>query len=155
VLLLLDLFLLDPSWVRPGGGAAAETIFYDGHCGLCHRFVRFLLAEDPEGRAFRFAPLQGMAFRAAVPEARRAGLPDSIVLRAGNGALLVRSSAVVHALDRLGGLWRLGGRLAVLLPRPLRDGVYDLVARLRHRLFRSPEESCPLVPEALRRRFDD
>jgi predicted DCC family thiol-disulfide oxidoreductase YuxK len=155
VLLLLDLFLLDPAWVSPVGGGAPETIFYDGGCGLCHRFVRFLLAEDPDGRAFRFAPLQGAAFHAAVPEARRAALPDSIVLRAGNGALLVRSSAVVHALDRLGGLWRLGGRLAVLLPRRLRDGAYDLVAKLRHRLFRRPEASCPLVPESLRRRFDE
>ena len=141
--------------MRPGGGAAAETIFYDGGCGLCHRFVRFLLAEDEAGRAFRFAPLQGAAFRAAVPEARRMGLPDSIVLRSGDGALLVRSSAVLHALDRLGGVWRLAGRLLTLLPRVLRDAAYDLVARLRHRLFRRPSESCPLVPEALRRRFDD
>ena len=155
VLLLLDLFLLDPSWVRPAGGGAPETIFYDGGCGLCHRFVRFLLAEDPEGRAFRYAPLQGAAFRAAVPEARRPALPDSIVLRAADGALLVRSTAVVHALDRLGGIWRLAGRLLTLLPRPMRDGGYDLVARLRHRVFRRPEAACPLVPEALRRRFDD
>ena len=49
------------------------TIFYDGDCGLCHRAVRVVLAADPEGRAFRFAPLGGETFRALM-QARGAGL---------------------------------------------------------------------------------
>lgn len=153
-LLLLDLLLLDPGWVRPGGGRAAETLFYDGHCGLCHGFVRFLLAEDRGGEAFRFSPLQGAAFGAAVPQERRADLPDSLILKASGGALLLRSAAVLHALDRLGGFWRVLGRLAALVPRRLRDLAYDGVARVRHRLFRRPEETCPILPEGLRARFD-
>ena len=38
---------------------APETIFYDGGCGLCHRFVRFVIKRDPDGTLFRYAPLEG------------------------------------------------------------------------------------------------
>src|ERR1041385_7423246 len=80
-----------------------ETLFYDGHCGLCHRSVRFLLRRDPGGRAFRFAPLQGRTFQDAVSPDRRAGLPDSMVLKTADGRLLLKSDAWLHILRRLGG----------------------------------------------------
>jgi len=40
-----------------------------------------------------------------------------------------------------------------VVPRFLRDGVYDGIARVRHKLFAKPSEACPLMPEELRRRF--
>src|SRR5579885_2416758 len=42
---------------------APELIFYDGHCGLCHGFVKFALARDREGARFRFAPLPEQTLR--------------------------------------------------------------------------------------------
>jgi predicted DCC family thiol-disulfide oxidoreductase YuxK len=129
-----------------------ELLFYDGGCGLCHRSVRFVVAADPEGR-FRFAPLGGETFRGAVLPALREGLPDSIVLRTAEGALLVRSDAALHVLRRLGGRWRLLAALLGLLPRRLRDAGYDFVARRRARWFASPADACPLVPAHLRARF--
>src|SRR5438067_1150934 len=106
-MVMLHLFTFDPAWVRPRPATGTDTLFYDGHCGLCHRAVRFVLAEDRTGTAFRFAPLDGDAFRAALPAADRAQLPDSIVVRTAEGAVLTRSAAVRHILQRLGGLWRL------------------------------------------------
>lgn len=152
-IVLLHLFTFDPAWVRPVPAAPSERLFYDGSCGLCHRAVRFLLAEDSEGR-FRFAPLDSEAFRSATPEALRAALPDSLVLETAEGRLLTRSAAVLHALARLGGLWRLLGALARLVPPVLRDAAYDAVARVRYRVFARPAEACPVVPAALRARFD-
>src|ERR1700689_3400113 len=81
----------------------AEYLFYDGHCGLCHRAVRFVLRHDRGGRAFRFAPLQGSTFRARVAEERRVGLPDSVVVLTRDAELLVRSAASLHIFRRLGG----------------------------------------------------
>src|SRR2546422_4747254 len=52
-LALLHLLTLDPGWIRPRGAPAPERLFYDGSCGLCHRAVRFVLAEDRTGNAFR------------------------------------------------------------------------------------------------------
>jgi len=136
------------------GGPAPEALFYDGGCGLCHRAVRFALRADRDGSCFRFAPLGGRTFRAAVPESERDRLPDSLVLKTRAGALLTRSAAVLHMLDRLGGAFRVPAALGRLVPRPLADALYDLVARVRFRFFARPPDWCPVVPARLRSRFD-
>ena len=127
---------------------ATEILFYDGHCGLCHRAVRFVLKHDRSGTAFRFAPLQGETFQAKVPADRRASLPDSFVVETHDGSLLVRSDAVVHVLRRLPGGWSALAFLMAVVPRPLRDLVYDFVARIRYRLFGRRDDLCPDVPPA-------
>jgi predicted DCC family thiol-disulfide oxidoreductase YuxK len=154
-LLAVHLFTFDPGWVpgRRAAGGAPETLFYDGTCGLCHRAVRFVIAEDPGGVAFRFAPLQGGRFRAALDDDARADLPDSLVVLTADGRVLTRSRAVRHLLLRLGGLWGVLARLAGVIPAPLGDAAYDVVAGLRRRLFARPPGACPLVPSRLRSRF--
>jgi predicted DCC family thiol-disulfide oxidoreductase YuxK len=132
-----------------------SMVFYDGGCGLCHRAVRFALAHDADGSRFRFASLDSEGFRRRVPPAARAGLPDSIVALTPDGTLLVRSAAVIHILERVGGSWRLLGRLLGIVPRRVRDAGYDAVARVRHRLFRRPDDACPVTPLELRARFED
>jgi predicted DCC family thiol-disulfide oxidoreductase YuxK len=151
---LVSLFAFDPAWVRPAPPPAArERLYYDGTCGLCHRAVRFLLAEDPSGRAFRFAPLDSETFRGVGGDLPRP-LPDSLILETADGAFLMRSAAVLRALARLGGLWRLLAAAGGLIPTRLRDAAYDAVARVRYRLFARPEEACPVTPPHLRARFD-
>ena len=159
-LTLLALLAFDPGWIRPAGRKAKakgaerhpETLFYDGACGLCHGAVRFLLAEDRFAH-FRFATLQGRAFRSALPKAEREALPDSLVLQSRRGAILTRARAVRHALDEIGGYWRALALVARLVPNRLADAAYDAVARVRHRLFRRPADACPLTPPDLRSRF--
>lgn len=132
----------------------AEIVFYDGHCGLCDRAVRFVLKHDRSGRAFRFAPLQGTTYQSRVPAEQRAKLPDSIVLLTEDGSTLTRSDAFVHIFRRLGGGWKtLAGALA-LIPRPVRDFVYDFIARIRYRVFGRHDDICPIMPPELRARFD-
>ena len=130
------------------GSSGPDILFYDGHCGLCHRAVRFVLKHDRSGTAFRFAPLQGETFQAQVPVDRRASLPDSFVVETHDGSLLVRSDAVVHVLRRLPGGWSALGSLMAVVPRPLRDLAYDFVARIRYRLFGRRDNLCPDVPPA-------
>lgn len=148
--LMLRLLAADPRWLgvrRPG----AAVLLYDGSCGLCHRTVRLCLAEAPDDAGLSFAPLGGEAARARLGDAP--ALPDSLVLLPNEGATLLRSSAVIAVLERLGGLWRVLALALRVIPRPLRDLGYDLVARVRHRLFDRPSEACPIVPQALRTRF--
>ena len=140
---------------NPAPASAPEWMLYDGYCGLCHRAVRFVLSHDPDGSRFRFAPLQGNRIQSLVPAAQRAQLPDSIVVYTADGRLLIRSEAFLHIFRRLGGPWKLFADLAALVPRPIRDAVYNFIARVRHRLFRRPQDTCPLVPPELRSRFDD
>ncbi len=130
-----------------------EMLFYDGHCALCHGAVKFVLKRDRSGAAFRFAPLQGETFAARVPESTRRNLPDSVVVLTAEGALLVRSDAFAHILVRMGGRWKLLGRALRAIPRPLRDVVYNFVARIRYRVFGKRTDVCPIVPLQLRSRF--
>jgi len=135
-------------------GPTPEMLFYDGHCALCHGTVKLVLKHDHSGSALRFAPLQGSTFSSLVPLAKRSSLPDSIVVQTEQGALLVRSDALIHILRRLGGGWRFLGGLISAVPRPVRDLGYDFVARIRYGVFGRREDLCPVVPPEWRARFD-
>ena len=113
-----------------------------------------LLAADQGGNLFRYAPLGGETFNGLISPADRRRLPDSLVVHTSAGTVLVRSTAVLHILRRLGGWWRFAAFFLGWLPRPLLDRFYDGFAAVRYRLFRRPTESCPLLPKALRSRFD-
>jgi predicted DCC family thiol-disulfide oxidoreductase YuxK len=132
----------------------SEYIFYDGHCGLCHRAVKFVLKHDRSGTAFRFAPLLGETIQSHVSAERRASLPATFVVLTRDGALLMRSNASLYVLERLGGGWRILANILRVIPRGLRDLMYDFVARIRYRLFGMRDDLCPVVPPNLRARFD-
>jgi len=153
-MLLVHLFTFDPAWLRPRMADRSEWVFYDGNCALCHGWVRFVLAEDTDGKAFRISPLQGELFATRFPAEERAPLPDSLAVLTEDERLLTRSAAVLHVLRRLGGLWRIMGAILVLTPRFILDWIYDRVAGARKQLFRAPENLCPVVSRELRRRFD-
>lgn len=150
-MVVLHLFTFDPRWVPGLAPATRDDVFYDGNCGVCHGALRFLLAEDASGSAFRFAPLGGDTFREAVGD--RGDQPDSILVHTAKGTVLTKSDAVLHLLARLGGLWRVLGGVASWIPRSLRDGAYDALARVRHRLVARPKDTCPMLPPDLRARF--
>ncbi|QSR85655.1 thiol-disulfide oxidoreductase DCC family protein [Methylacidimicrobium sp. B4] len=110
-------------------------IFFDGGCGLCNRFVWFVLRHDRK-RVFRFAPLQGARFRR---EAERSGPlagSESVVVvweEEGRREVLLRGRAVVRVLRQLPRFRWLATLLGVL-PEPWLDRFYDLVAARRYRL---------------------
>jgi len=144
--------------MNQGGSAETEAacahdvVFYDGGCGLCHRWVRFVVPRDRAGR-FRFAPLQGTTITQRLDAAARQSLPDSIVLLAGDGTLRIKSDAALAILAGLGSGWRVLATMGRVVPRCLRDGVYDRIAKVRHKLLARPSEACPLMPRELRARF--
>jgi len=137
----------------PPPSAAPDLLFYDGHCALCHGAVKFVVKRDRPA-FFHFAPLQGVTFQSRVPPEKRAGLPDSVVVVTPDGALLVRSDAFLHIFRKLGGGWRFLAGLLGAVPRPVRDAVYTLIARVRYRVFGTRDELCPIVPPDLRARFE-
>ena len=154
-MLLVQLFTFNPAWLRQGTDRA-EWIFYDGNCALCHRWVRFVLAEDMDGKALRISPLQGELFasRAVAENAEKASLLDSLVVLTEKEKLLTRSAAVLYVLRRLGGLWRIMAAILAVVPRAVLDWCYDRVAAVRRQLFGTKENLCPVMSPELRRRFD-
>jgi predicted DCC family thiol-disulfide oxidoreductase YuxK len=127
--------------------AHPPVLLYDGECGFCARSVQFVLAHERPGQraGLRFAPLQGLFGQAVLRGAPALAGVDSVVWFApATGETLVRSDAGLAVLRHLGGIWGLLGVVGRLIPRPLRDRAYDLIARNRHRLA---GVSC-LVPTA-------
>jgi len=116
-------------------------VYFDGYCGLCDRFVTFLVARDRR-RVLRFAPLQGQTAAGRFPAPAAGDAVPRTVLYEEGGTVHERSTAVLKALRALGGGWRLVGVLAVV-PRPLRDAAYDWMARHRFRWF-GRRDSCRL-----------
>ena len=124
-------------------------IYFDGYCGLCDRFVQFVLRRDRAGR-YRFAPLQGSTARERVPSTLDPQASQTVILEDA-GRFRVRSDAALAILAGLGGAWRLAAWLRVI-PRPWRDAVYDLVARNRNRWFGRRDE-CRVPEPAQHDRF--
>jgi len=129
-----------------------DTIFYDGHCGLCHRWVKFTVLHDREGN-FRFATRDTGHFRNSIAEEIRATLPPTILVFTRDGKIMMRSDATIYILTTLGGRWLKYAKLLKLFPRPIRDLGYRFIATIRHYIFAPPESVCPVVPEELRGRF--
>ena len=137
----------------PSEPVSEETpiLFFDGVCGLCSRFVDFAMRHD-RNQAIRFAPLQGETASQVLPGDLAARL-DTVVFRK-DGRNFTRSAAVVRLLNEFGGGWKLAAGLFWLLPSPLRDLAYRLVAKSRYRLF-GRHETCRLPTPEERSRFLD
>ena len=134
-----------------------HLLLYDGVCGLCDRFVRFVLAHD-RGRRFRFAAMQSPVGRNLVSAfGRDPDRLDTVYVivdyRSAAGRVLSRSAAALFVLGQLGWPWRLATVLR-WVPAALRDRLYDRVAAHRYRLF-GRHASCPAPDPRHRDRFLD
>lgn len=126
-----------------------DVILFDGVCIFCSRWVRFVVARDRAAR-FRFTPIQSpYGTRLAQALGIDAADPDTNAVIHG-GVAYFKSDAALTVLSLLPG-WN-WVRVLFAVPRPLRDGVYNLVARNRYRIF-GKYETC-MVPDAgLRKRL--
>ena len=133
-------------------------LLYDGTCGFCAESVQYVLRHDRARRTLRFASLQGATGARVRDRHPELDAVDSVIWferdAAGGDVILVRSTAALRVLRYLGGAWRVIAWLAAAVPRPLRDGVYDLVARHRHKLVRAAP-MCVVPGPDQRERFVD
>jgi predicted DCC family thiol-disulfide oxidoreductase YuxK len=131
----------------------APLLLYDGVCALCNGAVTFVLKRDRR-RVVRFAALQGAT--AATVRAKHPGLggTDSMIWIDADGRMAIRSNAAIAIGTYLGGFWGVVAAMTRLIPPPIRDWVYDLVARVRYRFF-GKYDACPIPPAEHRGRFLD
>lgn len=127
------------------------VILFDGQCNLCTGAVQWIIRRDPSAR-LRFAQRDSVLGRAVLARAGFATLPESMVF-AYRGKVLLKSSSALAIARWLTFPWPLSS-VWLVLPRPLRDLVYDWVARNRYRWFGQREE-CWVPTPALRARFLD
>jgi|SRR6516225_2420916 predicted DCC family thiol-disulfide oxidoreductase YuxK len=132
------------------------VMLYDGVCGLCNRAVQFTLRHDRRD-VFRFASLQSeLAGRVLGRHGESAKDLNSVYvvldMQQAGERLLARSDAVIYLFRALGGRWRALAGMYGVLPGRMRDGLYDLVARNRYRMF-GRLEVCPVPEPGMRGKF--
>jgi predicted DCC family thiol-disulfide oxidoreductase YuxK len=125
-------------------------LYFDGVCNLCNRLVRFVLKHDRR-KELMFASLQSAAGARAQQAAAGQGLTGDSVLLFHKGKYHIRSSAALYLLMQLGGPWKLCA-IGFLIPRFIRDRVYDWIARNRYAWFGQADQ-CEIPGPDIRARF--
>jgi predicted DCC family thiol-disulfide oxidoreductase YuxK len=117
--------------------------------------VQFVLRHERH-QSLRFAALEselGRSIRTRHPELAAVDSMIWVEPRPDGERVMVRSAAALRTARYLGGPWRLAV-VGYIIPRMLRDALYDFIARHRHRFTRDAER-CYLPPPAMRARFLD
>ncbi|HKK40209.1 MAG TPA: DCC1-like thiol-disulfide oxidoreductase family protein [Cryomorphaceae bacterium] len=117
-------------------------ILFDGYCNLCNGAVQFIIKRDPKEH-FRFSSLSWPPTQKLLEDYPKYADTDSILLYE-NGNLYQKSTAALKIAGRLKGLWPLM-KVFFIIPRFLRDPIYDFIARNRYRWF-GKKDTC-MMPE--------
>jgi predicted DCC family thiol-disulfide oxidoreductase YuxK len=110
------------------------VLIYDGTCNLCSATVDFLLRFDRNGDV-QLAASQSVSGAMLIERYPDAASVDETVLLIFAGTAHARSGAIQMLLRFLPRPWPLLGQLLRIVPRTVRDGVYDVISRNRHRWF--------------------
>ncbi|PHS39892.1 MAG: thiol-disulfide oxidoreductase [Sulfurovum sp.] len=124
-----------------------QVIIFDGACGLCNKSVDLLIKMDKEKR-FKYTSLQGEYVKTLdiKPDI------DSIIFYI-DGTVYYKSTAILKILKSLGGIWIISN-ICYLIPRLIRDYIYDVIAKYRYKTF-GKRESCRIPKEGEEELFID
>lgn len=123
-------------------------ILFDGVCNFCNSSINFTIKHDPEGK-FKFAPLQSEYAKKALGKTEDI-TPESVVLIQNNN-VYYKSDAALRISKQLSGIWPLM-YVFIIIPKPIRNWVYDLIAKNRYKWF-GKMDTCMIPTPAVRARF--
>ena len=124
-----------------------QLIIYDGVCLLCNAFVRFIIKHDKKD-LFRFTPYQFTILK----DRKEKGL-ESVLLQEGS-RIFDKSTAAIRIFAQLGSFpWRIFYVL-LIIPKPIRDFFYLLIAKNRYKVF-GRAESCIMPDKLMKHKFLD
>jgi predicted DCC family thiol-disulfide oxidoreductase YuxK len=126
------------------------VILYDGICNLCNSSVRFILKHDTREK-FLFSSLQSDASKKLLLHLNYKIIEMNSILLVENGQIHEKSDAVLKIASGLRFPWNLTVSFRVL-PRKVRDSIYDFVARNRYRWF-GKRDSCVYTVNTYENRF--
>ena len=124
-----------------------KIIIFDGVCGLCNRSIDILIKLDRQ-KILQYSSLQGEF----VKTLKTGPDIDSIIFYE-DGILYYKSTAILKIFQALGGVWKITA-IFYLLPKIIRDFLYDLIAKYRYRIF-GKMESCRMPQKEERELFID
>ena len=120
-----------------------KIIVFDGVCNLCNGAIQFMIKRDKK-RQFRYTSLQGALGKQLLAERNiDPSKIDSIILIEPDVAYYYKSSAALEISKGLSGMYPLMS-IFLIIPSPIRDFVYDIIAKNRYKWF-GKKESC-MIP---------
>ena len=131
------------------------VVFFDSTCLFCNRSINFIMDNDKRA-VFKFASLQGpLAQHQLMQELKKKDeqIPDSLVLWQ-NGKIYFKSDAVLLIASQLSGIWPFFYYFGRIFPRFLRDFVYEMISKYRHKLINSTGAFRVLTPSEKERFID-
>jgi predicted DCC family thiol-disulfide oxidoreductase YuxK len=142
-MLMIHWFTFDPSWLKPTASPKQNNIvFFDGICSLCNAFVDFLIKED-KSDVLMLASLQGETAAAHIKNLDPLHLKTVVFMK--GEKLFTKSDAVIEVFRSMGGFWKLTA-IFKIIPRFLRDRLYDFVSKNRIKWFGN-NETCIMPKE--------
>ena len=126
-----------------------SIVFFDGVCNLCNGAVKFLLNIDTK-KKLRFASLQTPIAEKILKHSVQTSTLDSIVYLK-NGQEFKKSSACLEIAKDMGRFWQIL-YIFILIPRPIRDFIYDAIAVNRYRLF-GKKNTCMRPSSSMKDQF--
>ena len=127
-----------------------QVLLFDGICNLCNRLVIFLIKRDQKSK-FKFAPLQSSAGQILLKKLGLSSNNINTLVYIKGEKYYLKSSAVLHVLKDLGGIWK-NFFIFILVPRFIRDALYNLTAKWRYRIM-GKRESCIIPDTEIRNKF--
>lgn len=126
------------------------VVLFDGVCNFCNRTVQFLIKRDRNDK-LRFASLQSDSGKKLLKEAHFDLQYSESVLFFTEGRIWRKSDAFCQIMRRLPGAWKLCYWL-MIIPRFIRDGVYDFISTHRYRWF-GRRDQCMVPPPEWKEKF--
>lgn len=127
-----------------------NIVFFDATCLLCNRSVQFLLQHDQHNRLY-FATLQSDVAKRLLLQAPPKILEQDSIIFFYNQQFYAKSDAILKIAKILGGKFLIS-QILYIIPKPLRDYIYTLIAKNRYRWF-GKTETCIIADEEIKDKF--
>lgn len=110
-----------------------NIVLFDGICNLCNASVRFISRHD-KNNTIQFASLQSETAKELLLKMNIDSQKIDSIIFVSNEKVFFKSAAAIEIAKRMRGFPRLL-KYFQFIPGPIRDFVYDLIAKNRYRLF--------------------
>ena len=117
-----------------------DYLLLDGDCGLCHRLATFIDKRLGKEKDLGYRPIlsdDAQKMIAAFPKKQQDA--DSVYL-VRNGKSYIRSAAGIRCLLYMKWYYAMLFPIFWLIPLPIRDIGYRVIAKYRHKFFKRPTE---------------
>ena len=128
-----------------------KIVLFDGVCNLCNNSINYVIDKD-KNDVFRFVSLQsdlGKTIKKHIGYTKED--LDTVILYIPKEAYYLKSTAAIKIINEFGGIWKLMNIFS-LIPSPLRDLVYNYIAKNRYKWY-GKEDACRIPTPELKAKF--